>query len=155
MKINRNDVNAYRNPLLENAFIIKFDFDKSKVCVDKLMEVIGEWKYAYINLIPPKITPNYEIKYEKFDFKVSDGVGDYVQKKVDMERKIDNTYLKLKKIMENLNVLELDYFDMTYYQKLSDVKIENRLNIGHTQLIHIKKSCIIKIALGLEGAVKN
>ena len=41
MKVNKNDVNAYRNPLLENAFIIKFDFDKSKVCVDKLMEVIG------------------------------------------------------------------------------------------------------------------
>ena len=154
MRTNKNDVNAFKKPLLDNAFIIKFDFDKSKVCVDNLMDKVEEWRYAYINLIPPKITSSYEVRYEKLNFAPTDKVWDFVEKKIDMEIKIDKIYQKLKRILDNLNVLELDYFDMTYYQKISDAKIGNRLGIGHTQLAHIKKSFILKIALGLENAVR-
>ena len=61
-KINTNN---YRNPLLKNVFLLKYDFEKSKKHVDELMKNIEEWKYSYINLVPPSITCNYEIKYEK------------------------------------------------------------------------------------------
>ena len=43
---------------------------------------------------------------------------------------------------------------MSYYNRKSETIIGSRLCVGHTQLLHIKKSCIIKIALGLEQAVR-
>ena len=118
------------------------------------MRNIEEWKYSYINLIPPKITSNYEIRYEKLNFTTTDKVGDFVEKKVDMEIMIDKIYQSLKKILENLNNQELDFFDMFYYNRMSEAIIGERLRVGHTQLLHIKQSCIIKIALGLEKAVR-
>ena len=44
---------------------------------------------------------------------------------------------------------------MFYYNRMSEAIIGERLRVGHTQLLHIKQSCIIKIALGLEKAVRN
>lgn len=155
MRKSKIDVSNYRNPLLKNIFLLEFNFEESKKSVDELMRNIEEWKYSYINLIPPKITSNYEIRYEKLNFTPTDKVGDFVEKKVDMEIMIDKIYQSLKKILENLNNQELDFFDMFYYNRMSEAIIGERLRVGHTQLLHIKQSCIIKIALGLEKAVRN
>ena len=155
MRKSKIDVSNYRNPLLKNIFLLEFNFEESKKSVDELMRNIEEWKYSYINLIPPKITSNYEIRYEKLNFTPTDRVGDFVEKKVDMEIMIDKIYQSLKKILENLNNQELDFFDMFYYNRMSEAIIGERLRVGHTQLLHIKQSCIIKIALGLEKAVRN
>ena len=155
MRKSKIDVSNYRNPLLKNIFLLEFLFEESKKSVDELMRNIEEWKYSYINLIPPKITSNYEIRYEKLNFTPTDKVGDFVEKKVDMEIMIDKIYQSLKKILENLNNQELDFFDMFYYNRMSEAIIGERLRVGHTQLLHIKQSCIIKIALGLEKAVRN
>lgn len=154
MRKSKIDVSNYRNPLLKNIFLLEFNFEESKKSVDELMRNIEEWKYSYINLIPPKITSNYEIRYEKLNFTPTDRVGDFVEKKVDMEIMIDKIYQSLKKILENLNNQELDFFDMFYYNRMSEAIIGERLRVGHTQLLHIKQSCIIKIALGLEKAVR-
>lgn len=154
MRKSKIDVSNYRNPLLKNIFLLEFNFEESKKSVDELMRNIEEWKYSYINLIPPKITSNYEIRYEKLNFTPTDKVGDFVEKKVDMEIMIDKIYQSLKKILENLNNQELDFFDMFYYNRMSEAIIGERLRVGHTQLLHIKQSCIIKIALGLEKAVR-
>lgn len=155
MRKSKIDVSNYRNPLLKNIFLLEFNYEESKKGVDELMRNIEEWKYSYINLIPPKITSNYEIRYEKLNFTPTDKVGDFVEKKVDMEIMIDKIYQSLKKILENLNNQELDFFDMFYYNRMSEAIIGERLRVGHTQLLHIKQSCIIKIALGLEKAVRN
>lgn len=155
MRKSKIDVSNYRNPLLKNIFLLEFNFEESKKGVDELMRNIEEWKYSYINLIPPKITSNYEIRSEKLNFTPTDKVGDFVEKKVDMEIMIDKIYQSLKKILENLNNQELDFFDMFYYNRMSEAIIGERLRVGHTQLLHIKQSCIIKIALGLEKAVRN
>lgn len=155
MRKSKIDVSNYRNPLLKNIFLLEFNYEESKKSVDELMRNIEEWKYSYINLIPPKITSNYEIRYEKLNFTPTDRVGDFVEKKVDMEIMIDKIYQSLKKILENLNNQELDFFDMFYYNRMSEAIIGERLRVGHTQLLHIKQSCIIKIALGLEKAVRN
>ena len=155
MRKSKIDVSNYRNPLLKNIFLLEFNFEESKKSVDELMRNIEEWKYSYINLIPPKITSNYEIRYEKLNFTTTDKVGDFVEKKVDMEKEIDKVYQKLKIVLEKLNHEELDYFNMSYYNRKSETIIGSRLCVGHTQLLHIKQSCIIKIALGLEKAVRN
>ena len=147
------NTNSYRNPLLKNIFLLKYDFEKSKEHVDELMKNIEEWKYSYINLVPPSITCNYEIKYEKNNFVPTDKVGGFVQKKVDMEMKIDKEYQRLTRILNNLNDQELEFFDMFYYKRMTEAIIGERLCVGHTLLSHIKKSCIIKIAMGLEKAV--
>ena len=136
MRKSKIDVSNYRNPLLKNIFLLEFNFEESKKSVDELMRNIEEWKYSYINLIPPKITSNYEIRYEKLNFIPTDKVGDFVEKKVDMEIMIDKIYQSLKKILENLNNQELDFFDMFYYNRMSEAIIGERLRVGHTQLLH-------------------
>jgi hypothetical protein len=148
------NANEERNPLLKNSFLAKFDFEKTKDNLDELMDKIEDWKYSYLNLLPPKITNNYEVRYEKFNLIVSDKVGDYVEKKIDMEKEIDAIYQLLGKALVRLNHFELDFFNMSYYNRLSESIIGTRLNVGHTQLLHIKKSCIIKIAMGLDKAVR-
>lgn len=92
MRKSKIDVSNYRNPLLKNIFLLEFNFEESKKGVDELMRNIEEWKYSYINLIPPKITSNYEIRYEKLNFTTTDKIGDFVEKKVDMEIMIDKIY---------------------------------------------------------------
>ena len=79
MRKSKIDVSNYRNPLLKNIFLLEFNFEESKKSVDELMRNIEEWKYSYINLIPPKITSNYEIRYEKLNFTPTDRVGDFVE----------------------------------------------------------------------------
>ena len=151
---NKCNVNEEKNPLLTNTFMLKFDFEQTKSNIDKLMANIEEWKYSYINLSPPTITSSYEVHYENHNLNVTDKIGEFVQKKVDMEKEIDKVYQKLKIVLEKLNREELDYFNMSYYNRKSETIIGSRLCVGHTQLLHIKKSCIIKIALGLEQAVR-
>lgn len=155
MRRTRINVDEFKNPLLPKDYLKLFDYVKSKNYVDKLMQDIEKWKYEYINLVPPKITSNYEVRYEKLNFNPTDKVGDYVEKKVDMEIKIDTIYRKLKAILQNCNFEELDFFDMHYYNKMSDTMINNKIDVGHTKIEHIKRSCIIKIALGFENAVRN
>lgn len=143
------------NPLLKNSYIELFNFAETKKNIDIFMDQIEEWKYMCINILPPKITQNYDIKYEKFISNVSDKVGNYVQQKLDLEQKVIETYDKLAQILSRLNYSELDYFNMSYYHRLSDEIIANRLNVGESYIAHIKRSCIIKIALGLNKAVKT
>lgn len=154
MKKTRVNVDEFKNPLLTNEYMENFDFSKSKENVDGIMQDIEKWKYEYINLVPPKITSTYEIRYEKLNFNPTDSVGNYVEKKVDMEIKIDKIYQRLKLILDNLNFDELDFFDMHYYNKMSDNTVAERLSVGHSKYDHIKYSCIIKVALGFEKAVR-
>ena len=83
---NKCNVNEEKNPLLTNTFMLKFDFEKTKSNIDKLMANIEEWKYSYINLSPPTITSSYEVHYENHNLNVTDKIGEFVQKKVDMEK---------------------------------------------------------------------
>lgn len=154
MRKTRINVDEFKNPLLAKEYMEIFDYIKSKDNVDALMEDIEKWKYEYINLVPPKITSTYEIRYEKLNFTPTDKVGDYVEKKIDMEIKIDRIYQKLKLILQNLNFEELEFFDMHYYNKMSDNLVNDKLNVSHARIELIKRSCILKIALGFERAVR-
>lgn len=154
MRKTRINVDEFKNPLLAKEYMEIFDYIKSKDNVDALMEDIEKWKYEYINLVPPKITSTYEIRYEKLNFTPTDKVGDYVEKKIDMEIKIDRIYQKLKLILQNLNFEELEFFDMHYYNKMSDNLVNDKLNVSHARIELIKRSCILKVALGFERAVR-
>lgn len=153
MTVNLNKIKQDElNPILKNSFIELFDFAKTKKNVDSFMDQIEEWKYAVLHLTPPSITPSYEIRYEKFTQNITDKVGKFVQRKVDLEQEVDYYYQLLSEALHRLNLKELDYFNMSYYNRLSDELIADRLNIGETMIAHVKRSCIIKIALGLDKA---
>ena len=93
MAVNFNKVNPDElNPILKNSFIELFDFAKTKKNIDSFMEQIEEWKYTFLHLSPPSITQNYEIRYEQFTSNITDKVGKYVQRKVDLEQEVDYYY---------------------------------------------------------------
>ena len=153
MAVNFSKVNPDElTPILKISFIELFDFAKTKKNIDSFMDQIEEWKYTFLHLSPPSITQNYEIRYEKFTQNITDKVGKYVQRKVDLEKEVDYYYQLLSQALHRLNLKELDYFNMSYYNRLSDELIADRLNIGETMMAHVKRSCIIKIALGLDKA---
>lgn len=143
------------NPILKNSYIELFNFSETKKNMDEFMDQIEEWKYMCLNLQPPKITQSYEIRYESYVPMTSDKVGSFVQKKLDLEQRVNETYQLLTEALSRLNIRELDYFNMSYYHRLPDDIIGERIHVGETMVAHIKRSCIIKIALGLGKAVKN
>lgn len=141
------------NVPLSAKFIKKFLYAKTKEKVDELLLKIEEYLYAYNEILPPKITPSYEIKYEMFTLNSSDPVGNYVAKKLDKLKEVDSFYNKLTEIMKKLTRDELIYFTDTYFRFIPENIIEQKLHKSSGGLRYIKHSCIIKVALHFGIAV--
>lgn len=142
------------NPLLSKEIISKYDLKQTRDVIIQTLDQLEEWKYAFLNLIPPKITPNYEIRYEMPNFnKKIDKVGDYVEAKSELENKIINIHFNLNQVLSNFNHIEVMYYDMYYIKRNTEAAIEERLNIGHTFGKHIRDSLTLKLALGLGKAI--
>lgn len=122
--------------------------------VDELMYQYEEYLYKYHEIAPPRVTQNYEVKYEKFLNNATDKVGNYVAKKLDLLKEVDSFYQDLSLAMKNLCKEELIYFSSCYFNRLPETIICEKLNIGEGSLRRIKESCIIKIAMYFDKDVK-
>lgn len=152
---NLESLNEYYNPLLDNNVINEYDYDLCKSNLQTLMNKVELLKYQFLNLKPPKITPSYEIHYEQITGFNPNKILDFLANKEEFENDIKEAYAILGNGLENLNKRELDYFNMYFYYKMSEDKISERIDVGHTLFDHIKKSCIIKLCLGLKMAIKK
>lgn len=143
------------NTLLSLRIVEQYDYAKTKLEVDKIMLNFEEDRYKYSELPQPTITPSYEIKYEMFTNNFIDKVGNYVEKKLDKLKEIDLFYQKLSTIINTMTCPERVYFLDSYFRKRAETIICEKLNMSSSSLARIKASCILKIALAFDKAVRK
>lgn len=138
--------------LLSLKIVRLYDYAKTKKNVDKMMVEYEIDTYKYNEIKPPSVTPNYDIRYEQFNFSSNDVVGNYVANKLDKLKEINDFYSKLSIVLKRLTKEERIYFCDSYLFKRSESIICDKLLIGSSTLARIKTSCILKIALFFDKA---
>ena len=140
--------NFFDNLLLSNEEIKVHDFEKCKKIVEKKVQKYLRSCFKFINLIPPKITANYEMRYEAFTPATKDTTGNYVSKKVDAEIEALEIYSIINQIWERLSYNERVYFtEVLLYKKSENYAIEQMNDITRHLFKQVKESCIIKVAM--------
>ena len=82
-----------------------------------------------------------------FTNRITDKVGSFVAKRLDLLREVDKLYISLCEILKKCTREELVYFNGVYVNHVSEDVICEKLNISTSSLKRIKKSCVIKIAM--------
>lgn len=137
------------NALLSKNIIQKYEF---KTCYDKVLNKIDDLLYyqsKYPNIPKVKITTNYEIRYESFVPKITDKVGNYVEKVVDTELQIKQLYSDIALALTSLSHDEFEYFQEVLYYKKSENYLIDKIQTSRFLFNHIKTSAIIKLAIAL------
>ena len=52
--------------LLDKKFLSQFNLEKTEENVLEIMNKFFKAQYKYTGILPPRMTPNYEIRYECF-----------------------------------------------------------------------------------------
>ncbi len=138
----------FDNLLLDAEEIKCYSYEKCREEVEKKIKKYLRAHFKFINLIPPKITVNYEFRYESFTPKKIDKTSDYVADKIDSEMEALEIYNKLKQVWNRLSYNERVYTtEVLIYKKSENYAIDHMKNATRYLLDHIKKSCIIKLAI--------
>ena len=104
--MDQKDINLLSMKLVESRNYI----ETKKNVDEEILYKYEEYKYKCHEILPPKISQNFEVRYESFTVNFSDKVGNYVQKKLDLIQKADEFYNELAMAMKNLNLDEIVYF---------------------------------------------
>lgn len=135
------------NCLLDKDLIDEYDIELTKNEVKKLINKYQKLKYKYINIPSPKITTNYEIKYECFTPCYKNNSYNVVDLKLDTEIEIKQFYSLILEAINQMNKKERIFFYEKLMNKKSEDYVAELLNISRKGLQPIKNSCIIKFAL--------
>lgn len=136
--------------ILDNDSISTYDNKEIENRVKKLINNIKELECKYLEFIITNITPNYEIKEEMFSLKRSDKTGNAALKRIETEDDLKKIYNKFNFIFNNLFwYYEKVVFVEMILLKRSKETMKQMLCIGSDKLYQIKKSLLIKLAIGL------
>lgn len=136
MNFEQNNVVEFS--LLDKNFLSKYNLEQTE---ENVLEIISNYlkaQYKYIDIIPPRMTSNYEVKYESFNkFNANDTVGKHIEEKIDADEisniiKMEN---QLKSFVNKINTVK-DQIEYTKKQ-LRDAREE--LNKPFTNQEMIRK----------------
>lgn len=138
----------FDNLLLDMEEIKCYSYEKCRKNVEKKIKNYLKAHFKFINLIPPKITTTYEIRYECFIPKVVDKVGKHVENEIDSEQEALEIYNALTQVWNRLSYNERVYTtEVLICKKSENYAIDRMKDASRYLLDHIRKSCIIKLAL--------
>lgn len=123
----------------------EYDLVKCEEEVKSVIDDFIELQIDYKQILPPRITRNYEIVYSNSN-NVSDNVGNFVIKKITKEEEVQKFYDLIYWALTNLNKNEMIYFTEALYYGNSINKISDKYLISLYHIRNIKNSCIIKLA---------
>ncbi len=140
----KNEINKY---LLKGNVVNKYDMIKTKENVMLLLNEYVRLQCKYLEILPPKVTYNYEIlgnynKNHNFDKTTS-----YLDKKMETENEIKAFYFEIQKVLKNMTKREVIVFNYLLLKGNSEESVCEKIEISRTGLRPIKFSCILKIAL--------
>ena len=139
----------FDNLLLDDEEIKSYSYEKCRTEVEKKIKNYSRAHFKFINLIPPKITVNYEFRYESFTPKKIDKTGNYVADKIDSELEALEIYNALSQAWNRLSYNERVYTtEVLIYKKSENYALDHMKDASRYLLDHyIKKSCVIKLAM--------
>ncbi len=143
------------NPLISKKELLNYDINE---CYNKVKEEINKYisyQFNYPYIQKPRITSNYEIRYECFVPKAVDKIGQYVEKVCTMEEKIVRLYSDISLGLSSLSKSEFTYFLNCLYFKKSENSCIEELQTTRFLFNHLKASCIVKLAIALDVAKHN
>lgn len=113
-------MNEDKQGLLSIRLVKSRNYYECKKNVDELMYKFEQIRFKCHYIESPKITPSYEIRYESNSGNVSDKIGNYVQRKLDMESEADEFYIDLSNALRTLCREALIYFKNAYYNRIKE-----------------------------------
>ena len=145
------------NFMLSNSIINLYDYDKTRENVNCMIDNYLKLQYKYINIQTPKITTNYEVRYECYVPKKTDPVGRYIERKFDAYNEVEEFYGEMTDVFARMNKDEKVFFTENLLNKKSEEYVAEKLGISRKGLKPIKYSCVIKLAIafGIEEYVDS
>lgn len=145
------------NGLLSETIINQFDYNLTKKNIIDFISGINLLYLKLNNFEKPKITPNYEIKYNCFTPITSSKIEKFIINKIYLEDEIKQMISKYVFAINSLNQLERTVFIKTYIYDLKEEIIAMEVGLNINKLIQIKKSTSIKFStiLDLNNILNN
>lgn len=134
------------NPLLPKSEVAKYYFD---YCLKEVQNIIDKFivtQSEYPQIIKPRITQNYEVKYEMFIPRKVNTVGNSVEKYITKEEEIIRLYSDISASLTVLSRDEFNYFLKCLYYRNSNNDFMKLTNYTRHNFETLRKSCIIKLA---------
>lgn len=142
-KEERNIINC----LLNSKIINRYNMSATRNNVEDLLGKYVSLQYKYLNITPPRITTNYEIRCESYSPTITDKVSYYVEKKFETEQEVKEFYQEIKIVLDNLTKDERIVLTQNLINMVSESITADFIGISRTGLKPIKQSCILKLAL--------
>lgn len=153
MNFEQNNVVEFS--LLDKNFLSKYNLEQTE---ENVLEIISNYlkaQYKYIDIIPPRMTSNYEVKYESFNkFNANDTVGKHIEEKIDAEIEIKKFYKVMTNVIKRMNTYERIYYAELLINGKSERYTSDLIGVSRNGLKPIKNSCILKIALAFNKEVE-
>lgn len=145
------------NGILSDFIINQFDYNEIKKNITDFISAINLLTFRLKNIEKPKITANYEIKYNCFVPTTSSKIEKFVINKIYLEEEIKDIISKYTYAINSLNELERKVFIRSYINEDKDETLCNELVINNAKLLQVKKSASIKFStiLDLEHLLQN
>ncbi len=145
------------NDVLSENLINQFDYNCIKKNIIDFIQVINLLSFKLKNIEKPRITANYEIKYNCFVPTTSSKIENFVIKKIWLEEEIKDAISKYTIAINSLNELERKVFIKEYICGSKDEVICYETGITPTKLLQVKKSASIKFStiLDLDNLLNN
>lgn len=141
------NIEFLNNCLLNARIISHYNMELTKENVNMMLDNYIKLQYKYLNIIPPRITTSYEIRYDSFISKKSDPVGYYNERKFDTEKEVEYFYGEIRDVLQRMTSEELLYYNENLLRKKSEESTAEKLCLSRKGLKPIKNSCILKLAI--------
>jgi len=142
-----------KNEVLSKKMLELYNYVKMRNIILDIFELIQHLERTNEKMIIPRITRNYQVRYEQFMPVSSSAVEDFILRKLMLETKIEDNRKKLfSKItvsLRKLNELELKVFHYTFYENKNEYDISKIINWGYKKVRQIRKSACIKFLSSL------
>ncbi len=145
------------NTLLGKDELSLYDYVKLRNIILDIFKLFKYLKRTDDKISIPKITCDYRVRYEQFIPVKTSVVENCVLRNLMLETRLENRRRQLlSKVtiaLRKLNNLEMQVFDLTFYQCKSEDEIMEIISYGKDKVRDIKKSASIKFlsALGLDA----
>lgn len=142
--------------LLSNEVINEYYYLDLKKDLTHYMNRFNDMKFLYhsSNNFSIQSTSYSEAKNIKSKTTKS-AVEEFVDKKVDTEKLVEEVYNHLISLSHKLNLDEQKYFIETFFKNGSEESISEKLGICRKTLQNIKKSCLVKMYLEINSTNQN
>ena len=149
------NIDSSDNYLLSKDLRKNYNIEATEKRVVEMLNNYARLQYKYLNIIPPKITSNYQIRYESFgNVNTVDKISYYVQKKFDTELEVKEFYDEIAKVLYRMTREELIYFNDRLINYISEELIADKLQVSRKGLKKYKESVTTQTLKKLKSSKK-